>query len=736
LRNNAKDAEDAKGKKRFFKGSLANPKQDMATKDTQSFRARAFGLTVLIASLLATIVTLSGFKGFEEIEYRTWDWRLEFMATPPRVTPLRIITIDQPSLDYLAREEGHVWPWPRGVYEAVLQYLKSAGAKAVAFDILLTEPSSYGVDDDDALGAAVKGTLPVVSALTMTEAPSDESEEDLKRYQKKQPQREELLRQFKLPPRAIVPLRGVTLPIRQLIDSSAMLADVKGEPDSDGNYRHIIPAAFLTSNPELKVLRLPFALYSLAFPGTPVDFTKWVDAEGRLTIRYVGPKGTIPTESFANVYLSWQNLIAETSPKVPLANFKDAVVLIGMDAPGLLDLRPTPLAPNFPGVELNATVIQNLLDHSFIRKPERHWVLLGTILAIGLVAAVSLFLSGPTQVLSIILLFSGYLFASFAAAEAGWWIPFVTPALSMVGTLLASLTVLYVGEGRQRRFLKDAFRFYVSPSIIDRIVEDPRQLELGGERRELTIFFSDIVGFTTISETLEAGQLVSMLNTYLSNITEIILRYGGTVDKYVGDAVVAFWNAPLSQPDHAERAVGAALEVQAELLRLQVVFERDYKVTVKTRIGLNTGMVSVGNFGSSVRFSYTVIGDAANLASRLEGANKYLGSSILMSGRTFKMLGSAQRARSLGTIKVVGKTHGVPVYEPLGESHPLRTQPEKMQTYEAARVRFERGEFDEARELFEKLPEDSVSAAYLRRIAVEGARKGLDWSPEWNLTEK
>jgi len=306
----------------------------------------------------------------------------------------------------------------------------------------------------------------------------------------------------------------------------------------------------------------------------------------------------------------------------------------------------------------------------------------------------------------------------------------------MALSLLASLAFLFGSEGRHKRVIKEAFRYYVSPSIIDRIVEDPRQLELGGERRELTIFFSDIAGFTSISESIGPGQLVPLLNTYLTAVTDVILRHGGTVDKYVGDAVVAFWNAPVALPDHAACGVAAALEIQRELTRLQAVFESEYKVTVKTRIGLNTGQVSVGNFGSIARFSYTVIGDAANIASRLEGANKSFGTPILISERTYQMLNGTQPCRPVGTVRVLGKSSGVAVYEPLEEQHVLRRSPEKLRSYLQALELFQKGASDDAKRLFETLPEDYVSAAYLRRIAKEEGKARDDWTPEWTLTEK
>jgi adenylate cyclase len=279
----------------------------------------------------------------------------------------------------------------------------------------------------------------------------------------------------------------------------------------------------------------------------------------------------------------------------------------------------------------------------------------------------------------------------------------------------------------------------VSPAIIDRIVEDPSQLQLGGEKRELTIFFSDIAGFTTISEKLDAKSLVALLNEYLSAVTDIILASGGTVDKYVGDAVVAFWNAPIPVPDHAVRGVQAALQIQEALARLRPKFERDYGVVVRTRIGLHSGPVSVGNFGSTARFNYTVIGDAANLASRLEGANKAFGTEIMVSSRTRDLAPEAAMYRRIGALKVVGKTQGVAVFEPLAQSHHLRDL-NRLSQYHHALDLFEGKDFEGAKRAFELLSDDAVARKYCDRISKEMAHMGDSqeehWDPLWNLTEK
>jgi adenylate cyclase len=329
------------------------------------------------------------------------------------------------------------------------------------------------------------------------------------------------------------------------------------------------------------------------------------------------------------------------------------------------------------------------------------------------------------------------LYCGFWFALKGYWLQMVAPLISMIIAITLSFSLNFQLEGRQYRFLKSAFQYYVSPEVIEKIVEDPSSLTLGGEKRELTMFFSDIAGFSTISETMEPTRLVSLLNAYLSIMTATILEYGGTVDKYVGDAVVAFWNAPLPVPDHAEKAVQAAMECQRRLSEMVPEFLREYGCDLKTRIGLNTGAVSVGNFGSNSRFNYTVMGDAANLASRLEGVNKVFGTSILISQSTFNYLKDKIKCRKIGEVRVVGKSESVVVYEPISVEDPRRVS-ELVEGFSEGFRLFEQKLLQEALEKFRQLEKDDVAQAYVRRIMKELKDSSLseNWSPVWSLAEK
>ena len=339
----------------------------------------------------------------------------------------------------------------------------------------------------------------------------------------------------------------------------------------------------------------------------------------------------------------------ETPPLSPEI-FKDCYVFVGCSAPGLLDLRPTPVNPKCPGVVLHATFVDNLLTNSFIAEAAAPVVILG-VMATALAAALSLTYGGrwwQAGPLAVVWLGVPLVIGFVAYAKGQWWPVAAHGTASALG-LVGALAANYLAEGRQKAFIKQAFRHYLSGDVIEKILRDPKHLELGGEKRELTIMFTDLAGFSSFSERLGPVELTALLNDYLSEMTDIIMDEGGTLDKYEGDAIIAFWNAPLAQADHAVRACRAALRCQRRLAELRRVFQQRTGASLRMRVGLNTGEVVVGNMGSRKRFNYTILGDAANLASRLEGANKAFGTETMVSGSTWQLASAQFRAASWRT---------------------------------------------------------------------------------------
>jgi adenylate cyclase len=401
----------------------------------------------------------------------------------------------------------------------------------------------------------------------------------------------------------------------------------------------------------------------------------------------------------------------------------------------LLDAHPSPIHRAYPGVEIHATALDNLLTGGFMREAPVA-VVAAVILLLGVLSAGAISFSRGAW--HSVLVCAGFLpvpaVIAFAAYPLGWWWPMMATEGAVVAALAGSLILNYATEGRQRAFLKRAFKHYLGAEVIDQIVADPARLQLGGEKRELTLFFSDIEKFSSFSEKLDSKILTSLLNEYLSDMTDIILEEGGYLDKYIGDAIVAFWNAPADQPDHTIRAVRALLRCHRMLAERRPVYQQKTGVIIKARIGMNTGDVTVGNMGSRNRFNYTVLGDAANLASRLEGANKHFGTYNMVSESTWRQTNDRFLGRELGRIRVVGRSQPVRVYEVLAMAgEPV---PGFLADFEAGLKLCLAGQWQEALDRFERHPDDPPSIAYASQCRKQLGAGGGDWDGIWKLTEK
>ena len=452
-------------------------------------------------------------------------------------------------------------------------------------------------------------------------------------------------------------------------------------------------------------------------------------------LNFRDPETFWPIYNAAEVVQSDLRLMEGGTPSLDPSVVKGKHVLFGMSAPGLMDLRPTPLNRVSPGVTIHATVLENILNDNFITEPSEA-VVLFVIFAMSFMAAGTLLLGGKLwRTISAIILFLAMpSILGVLASRGGLWWPVVPGTLGHGGALAGAMIIAWATEGKQKRFIRQAFRHYLSPDVIQRIMDNPDSLKLGGERREMTIFFSDLEGFTTMSEGLEPHELTQLLNEYLTDMTDIILESGGTLDKYEGDAIIAFWNAPVDQPDHALRACRASVLCQRKLAERRAEFEERFGATMLMRIGLNTGPVIVGNMGSTQRFDYTVLGDAANLAARLEGANKVFGTYLMISDATRKIVDSEMMFRELGDLRVVGRKQPVRVYELEGFAGD--TEPAHWQDYAAALGHCKKGDSEVAQKamlkLTEKASSDPAAEKWLDRLKDEN--EGFD--PVWNLTRK
>jgi adenylate cyclase len=649
-------------------------------------RRRLLGAVAIGAAAAAVSLTLWLTGSLDRAEHLTWDWRVQQAARPsPTSDSIALVLVDQPSLDWGRQENAWPWPWPREVYTALVDFCRRAGARTITFDVLFTEPSLFGVDDDRLLGDVLAMRPDNVGACFVTGA------------------------------------GDVTWPIAEVRAGATRLGNVAGHPDADGVVRRAV-LAVATGDTVLSSLGL--ATYELA------EVTLVPEATEPRVLAYA-PTGTYAAFSAAAVIQSELRLLEGQEPVVDPVELRGKHVFVGFSAPGLLDQRPTPLSRVSPGVMVHATVLDNLLAGRFMTRAPVAAVIAAVLLLSVLAAllAVRTASAGWQLALFVLGLPLPLLLGLLAYGANVWW-PVVPLTLGIGLALVGGLGLNWATEGRQRRFLKQAFRHYLSPHVIDRLVDDPSRLQLGGERRTLSIFFSDLAGFTSLGERLDAESLTTLLNLYLSAMTDIILEEGGTLDKYEGDAIIAFWNAPLDQPDHALRAARTAVRCQQELEARQEQWRHHAGTSLSMRIGVHTGPVVVGNLGSRQRFDYTVLGDAANLASRLEGANKVFGTGILLSEATMQAGASVLRHRELGRVQVVGRSEPVTVFE-LDTSTDAE-EPASWGAYRQALELVRAGQATAAFQILEPFAdEDPAVLALARRLGEEGEFRGL-----WRLDSK
>jgi len=462
------------------------------------------------------------------------------------------------------------------------------------------------------------------------------------------------------------------------------------------------------------------------------------DYLGRMIINYRGPRGTYPYFSLADVVQ--RNFAPGT--------FKDKIVLVGASATGIGDLRTPPYGGiDYPGMEVHANVIDNILNNGFlVRGAHQILVDVGLILAFGLPLGFALAVLSPRWIwfgLGLLIPFTALLYGAFLR---GWWLNFTLPA----GTLTANvmLVSLYraLVEEKEKRKVRSAFGQYLSPEVIRRLLVNPQLVE--PRKTEITVMFSDIRGFTTISEKLDAQELAVFLNGYLSDMTRIVFSTRGTLDKYIGDAVMAFWGAPYEDGQHAVQACIAALEMMKGVRELQKKWTAEGKPALDIGIGLNSGVASVGNMGSELRYGYTALGDAVNLSSRLEGLNKDYGTHIIANESTYAAAkGSGFLFRELDMIRVKGKLQPVTIYELLARHSDLQQDGSmvelltRIQKFQEARKLYRQRNWTDAQRTFQALldrwPGDGPSLVYCRRCQEYLAEEPLpDWDGVFTMTHK
>jgi adenylate cyclase len=530
------------------------------------------------------------------------------------------------------------------------------------------------------------------------------------------------------------------------------------EPDPDGVVRHsllVLPygrtndsnAWDLYGSLDVQAVRLfgavPDQQMYLDFSETGITALEFgpdriihPDAIGRMMIDYEGGIGTYAYVSIADV----------VQRKFPAGTFKGKLVLVGASATGIGDLRSTPFGGiNYPGVEIHANVIDNILNrHFLVRGANQIVVDLLVILLVGVPLGLWLALAQPRSMLFGLLLLVPFGLGVWYAFLHGWWLNFIVPA----GTLVANVgfVAMYraLVEEKEKRRVRGAFQQYLSPEVIRRLLENPDLVK--PRKTEITVMFTDVRGFTSISEKLDAQELAALLNEYLTEMTRIVFRHSGTLDKYIGDAVMAFWGAPFEDGAHATEGCHAALEMIARLREMQKKWRADGRPVLDIGVGLCTGVASVGNMGSELRYGYTALGDIVNLSSRIEGLNKEYATHILLSDSTYAVVEDPLLVfRELDLIRVKGKLQPVTLYElvaargtPEGDAPDLE---EHLEFFSQGRACYRERRWQDAQFVFEKLlerwAEDGPARMYLERCKeylVAGPEE--NWDGVYVMTHK
>jgi adenylate cyclase len=437
------------------------------------------------------------------------------------------------------------------------------------------------------------------------------------------------------------------------------------------------------------------------------------DPRGYVQIDFMGPRGTFPTYSLSDV----------VQHKVPPQDLKDKLVLIGPTATGIGDMAVTPFQQMaFPGVEVHANFIDNILYNHFLRRGLRENLIdIAFILLFSLGAGTLFSVFTPVRAtVFLLMVLAGFHWLTYRQfANYRIWIADFLPSAALGLNYAGIISYRFFFEEREKRKVRGAFTQYVPPGVISQLLQHPELLRLGGEEKELTALFCDIRGFTAMSEGLSPTALVEILNEYLTEMTDVILKHWGTVDKFIGDAMMAFWGAPYPQDDHAVRACRAALEMQQTLIKLQNRWEQQGRPHIDIGVGINTGAMVVGNMGSNKRFNYTVMGDNVNLASRLEGTNKTFGTRLIISDYTYQSVCKEMLVRELDLIRVKGKLKPVKIFELVGTLADSDQHRDRLDRFHRGLEAYRGGQWATANEIFEALardyPQDGPSHVFVKR---------------------
>ena len=700
------------------------------------------------AALLVAFITYYIAPGpFQAFENNLYDMRVRFengMADEldPDDTGLILIMIDERSLDAYGQ-----FPWPRDYHGRLARQLVDWGATAVFFDVILEEEAREPeVDVQLSRDFGYAGV--VYTAMAMKERGSLFFGSGIDEERIKEDAPRSLIPLERIEGSELLPDLSSSMflegPTSRLARSSFGHGLVNIFPDEDGVLRRqplfirdghvVVPTTALRLF--IDVMGINYEDIRIV-PGDAVyagSHVFPVDNQGRYHIKWY------PNEDYYYPYREFPYYDV-LERRMPGEFFTGKVCIVGPTAAALEDLKATPSALALPGVKIHTTLFSNLERGENVTTMDRSLAILITFVLGVLVAWFALrFRTIAGMAVTALLILAGVVAAFYVYIKWTYWAELFRVNLGLIGCYTSAMVYRYVTEERQKRVIKGAFQQYVSPDVVNEMIQDPDKLKLGGERRELTVLFADIQGFTSFSEQLDPEELTNFLNIFLTQMTHRIFDHQGTVDKYIGDAIMAIFGAPIYFDDHAVKGIEAALGMREELENIQKEWQNTLPETFDLKLGLNTGPMVVGNMGSDVRFDYTVLGDNVNLAARLEALTRQYGVSLLISESTREPLGDDFLVREIDSVRVKGKKKPVRTFEVLARSGSEKDTEDKRRLAEgfAEALEFYRAQqWDAARKGFARFGDDPASAIFLDRCdLLEKEPPGEGWDGVWTMKTK
>jgi adenylate cyclase len=656
--------------------------------------------TVSISSVLFLYYTQNSF--LEAFEAKTYDLRFKDLRGPIQPSPnIGIIAIDEKSIAELGR-----YPWSRDHYARLVDKLAAAKAKAVMFDVFFPERES--VAHDRMFAAATKRAGNVVLAVVF----------DFDKNGR---------------------VTTITRSLPEIERGAIGVGHINQLPDDDGVIRRnpLLIEKDGKQIPSLGLVAAMLALGETKYVAGDFDIALGehhipVDGEYRMWLNYVGGPGVYPRYSFTDV----------VNGRIPAKELKGKILFLGATALGIYDMRVTPFNGNTPGVELHATIADNIISERYIRQGGME-ALIDMIFIVAM-GALAFFLTTRLRLYGAIpataILLSGYIWFTYYMFNAGHWINMIYPIMSAVIAILVGGGFRYLVLERSAREMRSMFSSYLSPKLVARLEKDPEAAKIGGDNKEVTVLFTDIKSFTTFSEAHPPQEVVSRLNEYLGAMVQVIEQHDGTIDKFIGDGIMAYWGAPLAQPDHAKLAIDCIKAINERMKELRVKWQERGVEPFTIRGGVQSGEVVAGNVGlAGKKMEYTVIGDTVNQAARLEGTAKYYGVTYLVGEETYQRTREICRYRELDKIRVVGKQLPVTIYEPLEGLSMLDAA--TAGRFEAALALYRASAWEKAQTAFTAVldiePEDKPSKIYLERCGYFMQNPPtVDWDGVFNRAEK